>query len=158
MLLCGLVISSTLCSSTFLVFACFGHMADSADLQEGLQLSSVVVCSVDMSSLHPECLMVTVEREVHCYVVSPTSSPGASSPLHSTSSGSGATPFPRRVCVSSVFLLCFCRRVLVGIRHDPHTVCILYCGGVCHVNSQCQECSSWSSRLVLRVFKYQQTL
>ena len=63
-----------------------------------------------------------------------------SSPLHFTRSESDATPSSRRVRVSSG-----CRRVLGGVKYDPHTVCILCRGGVCHANSQCQECTSWSS-------------
>ena len=128
----------------------FDYMADSKDLQESLQPSSATVCGADLSSLHPECLTAAVDWEAHRHVISPSSSLGASSPLHSTSSGNDATPSPKRVCFFG------CRGVLGGVKHDPHTVCILCRGGVCHVNSRCQECS-WSSKLVLRAFKYQRT-
>ena len=127
-------------------------MAESADLQEGLQPSSAVACGAVLSSLLQEPVSAAVGSAGRRHVVSPASSPGAVSP-HSSSSGSGATPSSRRVCASSG-----CRRVLGGINIDPHTVCILCRGGVCQVNSRCRECSPWSSKLVLRAFKYQRTL
>ncbi|KAK3864569.1 hypothetical protein Pcinc_029752 [Petrolisthes cinctipes] len=71
-------------------------------------------------------------------------SPPGSSPLSSHSSSSH---FSRRVCASSG-----CRRVLWSAHNDPHTVCIDCRDGIYDVNNRCNECSDWSSKLVLGAF------
>ena len=56
-------------------------MAESADLQEGLQPSSAVVCGADLSSLPQEPVSAAVGSAGRRHVVSPASSPVLLTPL-----------------------------------------------------------------------------